>query len=124
MQNLNAAAMVLLFAVLLTSWSATSARELLDSEAVACEKAAVSQEALMAACQAYVVGMAPLPMWGAGASACCSALRDSPLSCLCSQTLPSYVLQFVNVKAVKNVLQTCGLELPSENTCGGLKLGD
>ncbi|KAH7439951.1 hypothetical protein KP509_04G084000 [Ceratopteris richardii] len=123
MQSLNAVAMVLLFA-LLSSWSATSSRELLDSEAVACEKAAVSQEALMAACQAYVVGMAPLPMWGPGASACCSALRDSPLSCLCSQTLPSYVVQFVNVQAVKNVLQTCGLELPSDNTCGGLKLGD
>ncbi|KAH7283652.1 hypothetical protein KP509_34G018000 [Ceratopteris richardii] len=81
-------------------------------------------ETLMAACQAYVVGATPLPMWGPGASACCIALRGRPLSCLCSQTLPSYVQQLVNVKAVKNVLQTCDLQLPADNTCGGFKLGD
>ncbi|KAH7282586.1 hypothetical protein KP509_35G037900, partial [Ceratopteris richardii] len=83
-----------------------------------------SLQALMAACQAYVVGATPLPMWGPGASACCTALRGRPLSCLCSQTLPSYVQQLVNVKAVKNVLQTCDLQLPADNTCGGFKLGD
>ncbi|KAH7439946.1 hypothetical protein KP509_04G083600 [Ceratopteris richardii] len=118
------AVIALLMVGVLTSWSTASARELLNSATVACEKAAVSQESLMAACQAYVVGATPLPMWGPGASACCTALRGRPLSCLCSQTLPSYVQQLVNVKAVKNVLQTCDLQLPADNTCGGFKLGD
>ncbi|KAH7439947.1 hypothetical protein KP509_04G083700 [Ceratopteris richardii] len=118
------ALIALLLAGILANWSAASAIELPNSGTVACEKAAVSQEALMAACQAYVVGMTPLPMWGPGASACCTALRGRPLSCLCSQTLPPYVQQLVNVKAVKNVLQTCGLQLPADNTCGGVKLGD
>ncbi|KAH7439945.1 hypothetical protein KP509_04G083500 [Ceratopteris richardii] len=123
MQSVAGVAVFLLI-VVQTSWWTASARELLDTGTLDCEGAAASQEALMAACKAYVVGMMPLPMWGPGASACCTALRDSPLSCLCSQTLPSYVLQFINVEAVKNVLQTCDLQLPPDNTCGGLKLGD
>ncbi|KAH7427332.1 hypothetical protein KP509_10G039700 [Ceratopteris richardii] len=79
--------------------------------------------AVMKACETYVVGVEPPAMTGPGASACCDALKAVSVPCLCSQTLPSYVVQLINVEAIKKVIQTCGMEVPpGTTTCAGVKL--
>ena len=76
---------------------------------------------VVSSCEAYVVGSNPQPMPDSD-NACCSSLHVTPFSCLCSRAASSmsYLSSLINQQAMKNVMQTCGVEIPASNSkCSG-----
>ena len=86
-----------------------------------CEESSVKN--VVTSCKAYVVGSNPQPMSNSD-NACCSSLHVTPLSCLCSHAASSmaYISSLLNQQAVRKVMETCGLDIPTSSKCIGINI--